>query len=58
MGKASRRQDSTTEAIAAIFGPACMLPTCSQFFRLCAMVHNRNYVPSVIMCSPLVLNIA
>jgi len=30
---ASRRHDSTTEIIAATFGPACALPTCSQFLR-------------------------
>jgi hypothetical protein len=32
-GTSSRRQDSTTERIAATFGPACALPTCSQFLR-------------------------
>src|SRR5712691_8442528 len=32
-GAPSRRQDSTTERIAATFGPACTLPTCSQFLR-------------------------
>jgi hypothetical protein len=32
-GTRSRRQDSTTERIAAIFGPDQALPTCSQFFR-------------------------
>jgi len=31
-GTPSRRQDSTTERIAAAFGPAFTLPTCSQFF--------------------------
>jgi hypothetical protein len=28
----SRRQLSTTEKMAAIFGPASLLPRCSQFF--------------------------
>jgi len=28
-----RRQLSTTERIAATFGPACGLPMCKQFFR-------------------------
>jgi hypothetical protein len=32
-GILSLRQLSTTERIAAIFGPACGLPMCSQFFR-------------------------
>jgi hypothetical protein len=31
-GTPSLRQDSTTERIAATLGPACALPTCSQFF--------------------------
>src|SRR5437667_409152 len=31
-GTSSRRQDSTTERIAATFGPDWALPTCSQFF--------------------------
>src|SRR6266496_2411134 len=31
-GAPSLRQDSTTERIAATLGPACALPTCSQFF--------------------------
>jgi len=31
-GAPSRRQDSTTERIAATLGPAFTLPTCSQFF--------------------------
>jgi hypothetical protein len=29
----NRRQLSTTERIAATFGPACGLPMCIQFFR-------------------------
>src|SRR5207249_12244327 len=32
-GAPRRRQDSTTERIAATFGPACALPTCNQFLR-------------------------
>src|SRR4051812_37795533 len=32
-GALSLRQDSTIERIAATFGPALALPTCSQFFR-------------------------
>src|SRR4029453_10781522 len=32
-GAPIRRHDSTTERIAATFGPAFTLPTCSQFFR-------------------------
>ena len=48
----SLRHDSTTERMAATFGPDLTLPTCSQFFRLCAIVHKRNYVRPVIMCSP------
>src|SRR5437870_6035692 len=31
-GTSSRRQDSTTERIAATLGPDWALPTCSQFF--------------------------
>jgi hypothetical protein len=53
-----RRQLSSTERIAATFGPACSLPTWIQFFRLCAIVHKRNYVPAVIMCCPPVLTAA
>jgi hypothetical protein len=33
MGTASLRQLSTTEKMAAILGPASLLPRCSQFFR-------------------------
>src|SRR5690242_18301171 len=33
LGTPSRRQDSTMERIAATFGPAWALPTCSQFLR-------------------------
>jgi len=32
-GAPNLRQDSTTETIAATFGPACALPTCNQFLR-------------------------
>src|ERR1019366_3746076 len=32
-GSFKRRQLSTTERIAATFGPACGLPMCNQFFR-------------------------
>ena len=32
-GARNRRQDSTTERIAATLGPASGLPTCSQFLR-------------------------
>lgn len=34
MGMLSRRQLSATEKMAAIFGPASLLPRCGQFFRL------------------------
>src|ERR1044071_2130693 len=32
-GTPNRRQDSITDNIAATLGPACTLPTCSQFLR-------------------------
>lgn len=35
-----RRQLSTTERIAAILGPACALPTCTQFFLPTATARN------------------
>ena len=51
-GTRKRRHDSTTDKIAATLGPACTLPMCSQFLRLCTGVHKRNYVRPLIMCSP------
>jgi hypothetical protein len=45
MGMLRRRQLSTTEKMAAIFGPASLLPRCSQFFLLCEDLHGRkNYL--------------
>jgi hypothetical protein len=37
--------------MAAILGPASLLPRCSQFFRLSKYFDRRNYVHSRIMCS-------
>ena len=51
MGMLSRRQLSTTEKMAAIFGPASLLPRCSQFLLLCKVSHKRNYVQFSIMRS-------
>ena len=50
-GAPIRRHDSTTDKIAATFGPAFTLPTCSQFLRLSKYFDRRNYVHSRIMCS-------
>ena len=50
-GTPKRRQDSTTERMAATLGPDFALPACSQFLRLCARAHNRNYVEPAIMWS-------
>ena len=47
----NRRQLSTTERIAATFGPACGLPMWIQFFRVSKYFDTRNYVHSRIMCS-------
>ena len=49
MGMLRRRQLSTTEKMAAIFGPASLLPKCSQFFLLSKHFDSRNYVHSQIM---------
>ena len=51
VGIFSRRQVSTMEAMAATFGPASLLPTWIQFFRLSKCFDSRNYVHSRIMCS-------
>jgi hypothetical protein len=51
IGIFSRRQVSTMEAMAATFGPASLLPTWIQFFRLSKYFDSRNYVHSRIMCS-------
>jgi hypothetical protein len=51
MGTSRRRQLSITLKMAAIFGPASLLPKCSQFFLLWKYLHSRNYVHSQIMCS-------
>ena len=48
----NRRQLSTTERIAATFGPACGLPRCIQFFLVSKYFDTRNYVHSRIMCTP------
>ena len=37
------RQFSTTERIAATFGPGCGLPMCNQFFRLCRDLHYAQF---------------
>ena len=40
-GAPCRRHDSMTERIAATFGPALALPTCSHFLRPSATPHNQ-----------------
>jgi hypothetical protein len=43
MGMLSRRHLSTTEKMAAIFGPASLLPRCNQFFLLCEDLHKAEH---------------
>jgi hypothetical protein len=51
IGMLIRRQLSMTEKMAAIFGPASLLPKCSQFFLLSKYFDRRNYAQLKIMFS-------
>ena len=51
MGIFSFLQLSTMLKMAAILGPASLLPICSQFLRLWKYFDSRNYVHFQIMCS-------